>query len=80
MTTRLTVIAVLVPLVVLGGCDGPPVRERVRIVYLGHDEETGQPDEYTIVEFPDGGRVFRYRHWGKVGDEFTAFRYQGGWR
>ncbi len=66
------------------GCEGesyaPPPPERVAIVYVGNDEETGYPDEYTIVEFPDGQRRFRFRVWGEVGDEFAASKFQGSWQ
>lgn len=65
-------ILILCCLVALGCSDAH--LEKVEIIYVGTDEETGNPDHYTIIEFPDGERRFRFRHWGEVGDTFMARR------
>ena len=64
--------------VILSGCSAfkPPERpppaplETVKVVYLGTTHEVGIPDDYTIIEFPDGTRERRSFHLGKVGDTF----------
>ena len=54
--------------------------ERVTIVHIYFDEETGQADYHTIVEFPDGSRRTRFGPWGKEGDEFRAIKdHNRGW-
>lgn len=52
------------------GCNAP--LEDVTIIHTGEDEETGSPDQYTVIEFPDGARKWRYKHYGDVGDQFKA--------
>ena len=53
----------------LSRCADPPL-EDVTIVHAGEDEETGSPDQYTIVEFPDGSRRMRYRHLDRLATRF----------
>lgn len=71
--------ALMLILVVLciAGCAGPP--EEVRIVQVVESDEVGEPDSYTIVEFPDGSRRCRFRTWGKEGDAFIAAKASGCW-
>lgn len=78
MRVLLLGIAAVVLLSTLG-CADPPL-EDVTIVHVGEDEETGSPDQYTIVEFPDGSRRMRYRHFGSVGDKFRAMKWEDSWR
>ncbi len=64
-------------------CSNPKLDTRcqqVTIVAVTHSEETGAPDWYTIVQFPDSTRRYRNNRWGVVGDQFCA-RKQGstGW-
>lgn len=53
------------------GCADPPLEE-VCIVIVVEDDESGVPDSYTVVEFPDKTRRVRYKTWGKSGDVFRA--------
>ena len=56
-------------------CSGPKVDlecQIIKIVAVTHSEETGNPDWYTVVEFPDSTRRFRFNKWGEVGDMFCA--------
>ena len=76
-------LAIAALLALIAGCDSvEPEREAVHIVAVVYDEETGKPDWYTIVEFPNGERRHRWNKYGEVGDEFTAVRNHrtGGWR
>ena len=60
------------------GCSEPAVSplEEVRIIVTVEADESGVPDSYTIVEFPDKTRRFNYQTWGESGDTFKA-RKQG---
>ena len=76
-------VALVVLLLFMGGCrfeSTPPPLEDVVIVQVYFDEETGQDDWHTVVQFPDGTRVDRYGNYGKIGDKFRARRYDHGWR
>lgn len=54
--------------------------EDLKIVHVERGHEVGEPDQYTIAEWPDGTRSFRYRAWGEIGDTFKARRgANGGW-
>lgn len=69
----------MIVLVILVGCSGPAIDnecQQVTIVSVTHSEETGAPDWYTIVEFPDKTRRYRYNKWGEVGDTFCANKYE----
>lgn len=68
---KATLIAAMsIATLLAGGCSGP--LEDVTIVHIGEDEETGAPDQYTVIEFPDGSRKTRYGHYGELGDQFKA--------
>ena len=48
---KATLIAAMsIATLLAGGCSGP--LEDVTIVHIGEDEETGAPDQYTVIEFP----------------------------
>lgn len=70
--------------ILLSACAGPKVEtecQTVKIVAVVHSEETGQPDWYTIVEFPDATRRFRFNRYGEIGDTFCARKHdQTRWR
>ncbi len=60
-------------LLCLTGCTQiePPL-EPVTAVIVQQEDETGVPDWYTVVEFPDGTRLMRYHVFAKPGDKFYA--------
>ena len=60
-------------------CSGPAIDnkcQQVTIVSVTHSEETGAPDWYTIVQFPDNTRRSRYNRWVEVGDTVCAKKYE----
>ena len=72
------------------GCGAPEPAERVTVVIVdcqGRAPFFEAKDCNTVVEFPNGERRARPGRWGKVGDQFTASRFDpalssggDGWR
>lgn len=60
-------------LLCLVGCaQVEPPLERVTAVVVQYSDETGKPDFYTVVEFPDGTRRKRWDVYATPGDTFYA--------
>ncbi len=57
-------------LVCLVGCRADP--EEATIVNIGTSTETGDINDYTIIEFQDRHREKRNYHLGKIGDKFMS--------
>lgn len=67
-------------LVLLVGCSGDEKCVPVEIVSVTHSEESGVPDWYTVVQFPDSTRRLRYGNYGEVGNIFCARKSDGSWK
>ena len=80
MSKTLSIILV-VAIIAASGCSRKPGRgplEDVQLIEVVKEDETGEPDSYTIVEFPDGTRRMRWRSWGEKGDTFKACKELNG--
>ena len=48
----------------------------VKVVEVVHEQNIGFSDTYTVVEFQDGSRRWRWKTWGKVGDTILGRKSQ----
>ncbi|MHC4316844.1 MAG: hypothetical protein ACYSW3_30760 [Planctomycetota bacterium] len=52
-------------LFLLAACSSDEDCVPVEIVAVTFDEESGVPDYYTVVQFPDSTRRLRFNKWGE---------------